>query len=306
MTSGSGGLNSPITLIFVPGGDLLVSSVNSSQILRYSATTGAFLGVFASSPNLTPVGMAIGPDGKLYVGTHTSVNAIKRFDLATGAFLGDFATGPELTGPEHFSFGPDGDLYVPNYYTSQILRYNGTTGALRGVFASGPGVSGPTDVQFGPDGGVYVANAAGNSVTRLSPAGQLIGTVVTGLQYPARLLFTDLARNVISGNTGSGVTITGSGTTGNTVAGNFVGTDPTGLAAVPNTRSGVLINLGAAGNTIGGTTAGARQRHQRQHAGGRVRQRLGQLEQHHPGQLRRPECGRHGGAGERRQRRPDR
>ncbi len=63
--------------------------------------------------------------------------------------------------------------------------------------------------------------------------------------------------NLISGNAGDGVEITGSGTTGNLVAGNFIGTDVSGTVAAGN-GTGVEIASGGANNTIGGTTAAAR------------------------------------------------
>src|SRR5262249_29123273 len=67
------------------------------------------------------------------------------------------------------------------------------------------------------------------------------------------------AGNVISGNTGAaGVLITGPNATGNQVLGNFIGTNVTGTAAVANTQDGVRIEAGANNNTIGGTTAAAR------------------------------------------------
>ena len=59
--------------------------------------------------------------------------------------------------------------------------------------------------------------------------------------------------NIISGNRGNGVLITGAGTTSNTVLGNLIGTDQDGLLDVGNGGNGVTINLGASGNTIGGT-----------------------------------------------------
>ena len=65
------------------------------------------------------------------------------------------------------------------------------------------------------------------------------------------------ARNLISGNTEAGVALRGSGTSGNIVEGNDVGTDPSGSAAVGN-GVGLLVSTAATGNTIGGTTAGAR------------------------------------------------
>jgi hypothetical protein len=70
------------------------------------------------------------------------------------------------------------------------------------------------------------------------------------------------ARNVISGNGfngGSpGLAITQKGGTGNLVQGNYLGTNVDGTIKIGNASEGVLINLGAAANTIGGTTARAR------------------------------------------------
>jgi uncharacterized repeat protein (TIGR01451 family) len=65
------------------------------------------------------------------------------------------------------------------------------------------------------------------------------------------------AGNVISGNLGGGILIAGNGASNNLVQGNFVGTDASGMAAVPNSAGGVLIS-NASGNTIGGTAPGAR------------------------------------------------
>ena len=64
------------------------------------------------------------------------------------------------------------------------------------------------------------------------------------------------ARNVISGNGGSGVYLYGSGTTGNLVQGNYIGTDTNGRLAIPNAGDGVTVN-GAPANTIGGASGGA-------------------------------------------------
>ena len=68
-------------------------------------------------------------------------------------------------------------------------------------------------------------------------------------------------RNIISSNNGQGLSI-GSNANGNVVQGNFIGTDATGTVALTNASAtvqsnGVLI-ANAGGNTIGGTTAAAR------------------------------------------------
>ena len=63
------------------------------------------------------------------------------------------------------------------------------------------------------------------------------------------------ARNVISGNTESGVHLLAAAS-GNTVQGNYLGLDALGTSDLGNGQNGVLIS-DASGNTIGGTTAGA-------------------------------------------------
>ena len=61
---------------------------------------------------------------------------------------------------------------------------------------------------------------------------------------------------VISGNL-AGIEIDGATSTANLIEGNLIGTDKSGTADLGNSNQGVLIE-GAFGNTIGGTTAAAR------------------------------------------------
>ena len=65
-------------------------------------------------------------------------------------------------------------------------------------------------------------------------------------------------RNVISGNTGGGLTISGAGASGNLVRGNYIGTNAAGTVDIGNADDGVVITGGAQNNTIGGTAAGSR------------------------------------------------
>ena len=65
------------------------------------------------------------------------------------------------------------------------------------------------------------------------------------------------ARNVISGNADDGIEIADANATGNVVQGNYIGTDANGTAGLGNDGDGVVV-FNAADNTIGGTTAGAR------------------------------------------------
>jgi hypothetical protein len=88
-----------------------------------------------------------------------------------------------------------------------------------------------------PNGGAGVALFGGATSTTIG------GTV------PA-------ARNVISGNTGAGVSM-GSATTSTTIQGNYIGLDTAGIVKTGN-ATGIDLFGGANNNTIGGTSAGAR------------------------------------------------
>ena len=75
---------------------------------------------------------------------------------------------------------------------------------------------------------------------------------------------TSIDRNLISGNTSSGVVIGNStgasdpGTKNNLVEGNYIGTTGSGTHAIGNGWDGVIIEDGATLNKVGGTTSGAR------------------------------------------------
>jgi hypothetical protein len=68
---------------------------------------------------------------------------------------------------------------------------------------------------------------------------------------------TPASRNVISGNSNAGVLLEFGGTTGNVIEGNYIGTNAQGTVPVGNS-TGVMINVGATSNTIGGTTTASR------------------------------------------------
>jgi titin len=158
--------------------------------------------------------------------------------------------------------------------TGTLSQGNGSAVQSGGVWidgSSGNWIGGPypanRNVISGNSGpGVYLLNCAGNTVQ-----GNLIGTSVSGTaalsnSFNGISLYNAPrnqvggtaagARNVISGNGGSGVYLYGSGTTGNLVQGNYIGTDTNGSLTIPNAGDGVTVN-GAPANTLGGTSAGA-------------------------------------------------
>src|SRR5262245_8478009 len=114
--------------------------------------------------------------------------------------------------------------------------------------------------------GIVLQTGGGNVIE-----GNYIGVEVTGTTSEANFSngvfilssnnrvggLTAAARNVISGNFGNGVHIA-SGASNNVVQGNYIGVSAQGNVAVPNELNGVLIFNNAPNNTIGGSTASAR------------------------------------------------
>jgi probable HAF family extracellular repeat protein len=94
-------------------------------------------------------------------------------------------------------------------------------------------------------GTAAIPNGAGGVECHSGASGNTVGGV------------TAADRNLISGNTGSGVSFgnLNSAANNNFVYGNFIGTNAAGNARLPNTGDGVTLS-GVSGNHIGGTQAG--------------------------------------------------
>jgi DNA-binding beta-propeller fold protein YncE len=176
--------------------ELLVSSDNTGEILRYGGT-GGFIDAFITAGAgglVSPGGLVFGPDGHLYVSS-LGTNEVRRYDATTGAFIDAFVTAGSggLDSPAGLVFGPDGNLYVVSLGNSEVLRYNGTTGAFIDVFASG-GLNTPIELTFGPDGHLYVSDFSLSQILRYDgTTGAFIDTFVStgagGLSSPWGLVF---------------------------------------------------------------------------------------------------------------------
>ncbi len=135
-------------------------------------------------------------------------------------------------------------------------------------------VADPTDrIEFSVAGTITVASAltlndsSGGTVIdgRTAPGwSSSTGTPVVALHGPGATsnvtgLNLTSANNAVWGlqidSFTVGIDVSGAGATGNLIAGNYIGTD--GVVAVRN-ATGITVQLGASSNTIGGTTADAR------------------------------------------------
>ena len=177
-------------------------------------------------------------------------------DVIQADFLGTDVTGTIA----------EANTYAGVYVTSANNTIGGTTAAARNV------------ISGGNDRGVYLG---GGTATLNIVEGNYIGTTASGLAALGNATYgirvDDAAGNtiggltstagtgpgnVISGNgtgTASGVSIIGSNGTGNVVEGNIIGLGADGSSTMGSGQEvGVDTASSAAGNTIGGTAAAAR------------------------------------------------
>ncbi|MHC4537331.1 MAG: LamG-like jellyroll fold domain-containing protein, partial [Planctomycetota bacterium] len=191
-------------------------------------------------------------------------------------------SGNNDMGVEIILSGATGNKVQGNYIGTDVTGTTDLGNSTHGVFINASGntigdsSSGTGNVISGNGGNGIIIHEIGATGNRI--LGNFIGTDVTGtvdlgnqtdgvqIRSAANNTIggiTAEARNVISGNNVRGISIQGDfdrggrDAAGNLVQGNFIGTDVTGTTALGNTQDGVQIR-GAANNTIGGATAGAR------------------------------------------------
>ena len=145
-----------------------------------------------------------------------------------------------------------------NGQTTASLLFNASSAAVQTALNALSSISGVgASVSVSLTGTTYTITFGGTLQYAVLPT--LIANGTGGASGAVAIVSQgSIAGNVISGNSSSGIHITGSGTTGNFAVGNYLGTDITGQTALANI-AGVLINSGAAGNTIGGSDPASQQ-----------------------------------------------
>ena len=125
--------------------------------------------------------------------------------------------------------------------------------------AAGSGV-GVQILGFGATGNLVQGNLIGTDATGTLPRGNDTGVFINDVAGNTIGGTANGARNVISGNTSTGIQLLGQGAGNNVVEGNFIGTDINGTRTLLTSRPdlGILVNNTPGTDVIGGTTAAAR------------------------------------------------
>jgi DNA-binding beta-propeller fold protein YncE len=196
-------LDGALGIVVGPDASIYVASEESNAVLRFDGTTGAFVDRFVADDPRTPEDESGGLDGpgavlfdatgRLLVSSFDS-DAVLRYD-ADGTFVDVFVESQAggLDGPDAgMAFGPDGDLFVPGYYSNTVSRFDGRTGAFVGDFTPTEMLAEPRTVLFHQDA-LYVANEGSDEVLRFdATTGDFIDVFVPagsgGLAAPAGMV----------------------------------------------------------------------------------------------------------------------
>lgn len=147
---------------FLAKADLFVSDTFNDVVDHYNAS-GSLVN---SSSILGPTGLALGPDGNLYVATPYDDGSgngcsIVTFNPATGAQIGTFAShvsNNDMNNPAGIAFDPAGNLYVGDLQ-SKILVFNSSGGNINEL--TDFNINAPSGLTFA-SGVLYVADEGGS------------------------------------------------------------------------------------------------------------------------------------------------
>lgn len=169
-------------------------------------------------------------------------------NIVRGCYIGTDATGQRSAGNALY-----GILITRNRTQANLI--GGTSPADRNVISGNR--SNGIELDFPTFGNFILGNYIGTTADglRALPNGGA-GIMISGARDNLIGGREPGAGNLISGNSGSGLQIVG--VFGNQVQGNWIGTDATGMRALPNGGDGITLTGGAHSNLIGGGAEAAR------------------------------------------------
>ena len=221
------------------------STPSNPNVINFSELSNiARIDLQSPLPAITQPVIIDGTTEGSYNGAHPFVQLIGNYAGGSAIGLDITASGTQVKGLAIDGFNAGGVL-IDN--ASNVTLSNDWVGIDPNANATGPDANGNTIYEGNGTYGVTIQSENGGT-----SSGDL------------------LSNDIVSANSYNGIILSGLGTVQNVVSGTIIGSDNTGAAVVDDPGnllgngqhggggSGIVINGGASLNTIGGTTAGAR------------------------------------------------
>lgn len=260
-TAGAGNLISGNRIV-----GLAIHGTGSAQNNVWGNRIGTNLNGTAAIGNDVGVGLLVGASQNEIGGTSSAKRNLISGNLDAGVLIQDRETETDTTNHgttanwvagNYIGTNLAGSAAIPNKWGVAIAF--GTAGNRIGGVEPGARnvISGNTDAGVQIEGIGASANQVEGNYIGVNAAGTAaIGNFdgVTLIQGASGNIIggtTVAARNVISGNTNTGIFLQGQGTSGNLIQGNHIGTNGSGSAALPNGTHGLLLTSSAEDNQVG-------------------------------------------------------
>jgi len=167
------GIAGPTDLDLDAAGNLYVSAFNGRAIYRITPAGDA--AVHAEVP-AGPAGVVVDPDGTVFVAQYGTGNgtgrSITRVD--PDGRVSEFASDDRIAAPIGLTRGPDGALYVANFYDGRIFRIgaSGEVSAFARIYLPN-GSPAPIGHLSSGGGGLVATTGRANRLYRVGPDGQV-------------------------------------------------------------------------------------------------------------------------------------
>jgi DNA-binding beta-propeller fold protein YncE len=177
-------------------GYVYAADYNGGGVLKYTAT-GQYVRTIGRRPSafgdpvrvdqiLLPEGVAVEPDGNLYVVEAGSMRSRVSVWTPTGGFVrsfGDQGSGPgQLDDPKGVAVDGAGYVYVADTANSRVERFTpggqfaASIGQGLSISAQPDQLSAPQGVAIAPDGTLYASDQQQRRVQRYTPDGAFLGS----------------------------------------------------------------------------------------------------------------------------------
>jgi titin len=212
----------------------------------------------------TGIVLLSGPSDNIIGGTTPGAGNLVSGNEGVGILLDDIGTNANQIQGNYIGTDVSGTEALGNLLSGIVIDFGASNNVIGGTepgagnLISGNDYSGIHIQNSGTTGNQILGNFIGTDISGTMALGNLSMGLFIGFGASENIVggSTSEARNLVSGNEGSGIRIESSGTTNNTIEGNFVGTDVSGTVDIGNWQYGIIIYLGASSNRVGGTAPG--------------------------------------------------